>query len=168
MKFFVGCHKSFSDFLLDEARVQAAIKSLPDTASADCASILRTFSRSHQNALLAEGCLWLMDHTLKFNICKSRSSYYSTYSDWDTIPQFLDYACRYWAYHLRDADMDMYNDLVPLIKIFLQTHTLHWLEVLSATAGIYGHDSYPEELVFLADYMEVRLNLYIYLLRYLR
>ncbi len=43
------CHKSFLDFLEDEDRVQASIKSLPVTSGVDPESILATFSRSQQN-----------------------------------------------------------------------------------------------------------------------
>ncbi len=67
--------------------------------------------------------------------------------------------CRYWVAHLRDADVDMHNDLVPLIKMFLQTHTLHWLEVLSLITWL---DQLVKDLIHVADYMEVCLLNYVH------
>ena len=45
------------------------------------------------------------------------------------LPSELQYACRYWAYHLKQAE-DYINDNSQPHK-FLQEHLLHWLEATS-------------------------------------
>ncbi|KLO19719.1 WD40 repeat-like protein [Schizopora paradoxa] len=153
-------HKSFSDFLLDEERVETSLSTYLDATSQHphrvhtsktnpnsvFQSFLRIFSHSRQSALLAEGCLWLMNHSLKFNICGIPSSHYSNNTIPNiealveaNIPSSLEYACSHWAEHLADADRydfakrsrDIQDRLPPLIITLLQEHTLHWLEVMS-------------------------------------
>ncbi len=159
-----GCHRSFSEFLLNETRIQTSIKSLPDTASADCESILLSLSHSHQNALLAEGCLWLMNHTLEINIFGGLSSLCcdnylddSGKSSVANIPASLEYACQYWMAHLQDAVMDMFNDLAPLIMTFIERHNLDWVKILNKRDRMDWEKS-VKDLMLVADYMKVCLS----------
>jgi hypothetical protein len=46
----------------------------------------------------------------------------------------LRYACKYWPYHLREAD-GIDEAMLSCLKIFCTTHLLHWFEMLSLTGG---------------------------------
>ena len=46
------------------------------------------------------------------------------------LPPELEYACLYWANHLKGADTED-PDLIQELEIFSNEHLLHWLEALS-------------------------------------
>ncbi|TGZ80748.1 hypothetical protein EX30DRAFT_307236, partial [Ascodesmis nigricans] len=112
-------HLSFRDFLLSESRCQ-------DTN-------LRIDEQQGHRSLLSE-CLKCMSDKLRENVCDLP---YPGISSGDVkkeiiekaLPSELQYACRYWIYHLQRSGNEVYND--GNIEKFLQTHFLHWLEVLS-------------------------------------
>jgi hypothetical protein len=116
-------HLSFRDFLLN-----------PETRSKTPLGVNET--EIHYR--LARQCL-LMCQKLRKNICRLPSDgtlraeidrrTVDTY-----IPSELQYACRYWAYHLdkcRDSSNMVYNALLFLQRQFLRKHFLHWVEAMS-------------------------------------
>jgi hypothetical protein len=121
-------HLSFRDFLLD-----------PDTRKKNPLGINET----EMHYMLAKQCL-LISQSLRKNIC-GLPSFGTERTEIDrycidrSLPPELQYACRYWAYHLVQC--------INLIEImhtafsFLQTHFLHWVEamgVLGLTSEVVG------------------------------
>jgi NACHT domain len=53
----------------------------------------------------------------------------------------LNYACRWWAKHLRHAsrDGDTINDVIQLLKDFFLHRLLHWLDVMKIVVGDLRH-----------------------------
>jgi type II secretory pathway predicted ATPase ExeA len=87
---------------------------------------------------IASHCLRLMDTDLKHNIC-SLTSYGTQRVDIGNqvinqhIPAALEYACRYWVYHLQESKGRISESMV---LSFLKQHFLHWLEVLSLAGNM--------------------------------
>jgi hypothetical protein len=116
-------HLSFRDFLLD-----------PDTRKKTPLGINET--EIHYS--LAKQCL-LMCQNLQKNICGLPSDGTErTEIDRQTIdsnlPPELQYACRYWAYHLvkcRGSDNMRYGALLFLQRHFLRKYFLYWVEAMS-------------------------------------
>ncbi len=155
------CHKTLSDFLLDESRAQEVVKQLLKPSD----DVFRyTIRRSEQCARLVEACLRLMNDRLTFNICHIPTSHCFNYAPpirkalaANPIPSHLLYACRYWAEHLNALDGSTHkpDDILDHLKDFLETHILHWLEVLSLTNSA---DRAPYLLSRVERYTEVRLE----------
>jgi len=131
-----ACHRSFTDFLPDEARVKTSVANAVQytpNINLDRESVFATFSHLRQNAVLAQGCVSLMIRTL--NSCTRGASLKA-----DTRTAFM-YACWHLVDHLQATVDDKHRDtsrgilipLPPLIKSYqsLQEHTLHWMELLS-------------------------------------
>ncbi|KAJ5392490.1 hypothetical protein N7509_007980 [Penicillium cosmopolitanum] len=116
-------HLSFRDFLLD-----------PETRKKTPFGI----SETEMHYSLARQCL-LLCQTLRKNICRLPSDGFERAElDRRTIdaylPPELQYACRYWAYHLvkcTDSDNMMYSALLFLQRHVLKKHFLHWVEAMS-------------------------------------
>ncbi|TGZ77549.1 hypothetical protein EX30DRAFT_311181, partial [Ascodesmis nigricans] len=112
-------HLSFRDFLLSKTRCE-------DTN-------LRIYEPQGHQGLLLE-CLRCMSETLRANMCDLP---YPGISSGDVkkeiiekaLPSELQYACRYWIYHLQRSDYAVRDD--DKIQEFLQKHFLHWFEALS-------------------------------------
>ncbi|KAJ5675395.1 NACHT and WD40 domain protein [Penicillium macrosclerotiorum] len=116
-------HLSFRDFLLD-----------PETHK-------KTPLGVHEREIhydLAKQCL-LVCQTLRKNICGLPSDG-TERTDIDPqiietkLPPELQYACRYWAYHLvKCADMKSvsFTALLPLLSDLLRKNFLHWVEAMS-------------------------------------
>ena len=76
-----------------------------------------------------------MDEQLRANICDLK--FPEMYLDNDKIQHLLGdrisselrYACLHWATYILVAEKD--DNLSALLEIFIFTHLLHWLEVLS-------------------------------------
>lgn len=116
-------HLSFRDFLLD-----------PETHKKTPFGV----NKSQMHYRLARQCL-LMCQNLRKNICGLPSDG-TLRSEVDSrtvnayLPPELQYACRYWAYHLvkcADSDNMMYSALLFLQRHFLRKHFLHWTEAMS-------------------------------------
>ena len=64
------------------------------------------------------------------------------------IPAHVQYAARYWPFHLSEACVD--EELLRQIEIFCNTHLLHWIETLSLLgaldAAIYSFPSICDAL----------------------
>jgi hypothetical protein len=116
-------HLSFRDFLLD-----------PETRKKTPLGINET--ETHYR--LAKKCL-LMCQSLRKNICGLPSDGTErTEIDRHTIdnnlPPELQYASRYWAYHLvkcANSENMIYSALLLLKRHFLRKHFLHWVEAMS-------------------------------------
>ncbi|KLO19716.1 WD40 repeat-like protein [Schizopora paradoxa] len=144
-------HRSFSDFLLDETRLQDSISNILMTYTLDRKPNTAAFSLARRSALFAERCLRSMNCGLK--------SYQTV------VSEPLEYACHHWADHLTDmvqcdpksvsfSTGDIH--LASLVKTFLKEHTLHWMEVLSrmVTQKPSAKSVEKSSLMFVADYME--------------
>ncbi len=105
-----------------------------------------------------------MNDRLTFNICRIPTSH--RFNDTppirdalaaNPIPSHLLYACRYWAEHLNALNGSTHkpDNILHHLKDFLETHILHWLEVLSLTNSA---DRAPHLLSRVERYTEVRLE----------
>jgi hypothetical protein len=79
-------------------------------------------------------CLQLLSSRLKKDICNMqrpgtlRSEIGSQVVD-DHLPAEVQYACRYWVYHLKQIKSGLYDE--GQVHIFLREHLLHWIEAMS-------------------------------------
>lgn len=87
------CHRSFSDFLLDEEWVHASLRS--EYSWLDDSTLNTMFSHARQHTLLAEGCLHLMNNYLEIY---TGQLHLQNPTD---IQAALAYACVHWVDHLR-------------------------------------------------------------------
>ncbi|OBT42047.1 hypothetical protein VE00_07428 [Pseudogymnoascus sp. WSF 3629] len=109
-------HPSFRDFLLDKDR---------------CGDFWVDEKEVHQ--ILAAGCIQLMSHTLKKDICEMHapgSQASQVESGWidKCLPPEVQYACLYWVQHLQRTGSKVCDG--DDAHQFLQAHLLHWLEAL--------------------------------------
>jgi hypothetical protein len=112
-------HPSFRDFLLDKQR---------------CCNPQFWVDENKTHDALAKSCLELMSKSLRRVMCSLRlpgvlvaeveKSKIEEY-----IPLDVQYACRYWIYHLQRGNSDICDN--GQVHIFLKEHFLHWLEALS-------------------------------------
>ena len=118
-------HVSFYDFLLDKNR--------------SCEFFILQGNIHHD---LAIASLSVMCTCLCFNICGLETSYVANaeVADLDkkvekNIPQYLLYACKFWAMHLQDAEF--VAELAELVGQFISgEQVLFWLEVLGVSKFI--------------------------------
>ncbi|KAK5042938.1 hypothetical protein LTR84_011994 [Exophiala bonariae] len=114
-------HSSFRDFLIDENR---------------CNDPLFCLDEKEAHRTLTESCLQRLESPtgLKKDIC-SLKQHDSLAADLDkstvlqSLPSHIQYACLYWAHHLKNIGQDLSEGGHP--HLFLQHHFLHWLEALS-------------------------------------
>jgi transcription initiation factor IIE alpha subunit len=133
-----AAHKSFPDFLTDPSRCK-------DTRFyIDC---------NVQHAVLAIQCLKLMKRDLKMNICSiPERTQNKEVKDLarlrqERIGDALEYSCRFFGRHIREAAGGEVNQIVELLKVFVEHLVLQWLEVLS----IVGH---MREAVYSLNYIK--------------
>ncbi|KAK6528956.1 hypothetical protein TWF694_004183 [Orbilia ellipsospora] len=114
-------HLSFRDFLLDP--------SLRDESSF-------WVDEEESHKIIAERCIELMSGNLglKRDLCELRYPGKMTSEiDARTIEKYLSpelqYACRYWVYHLRQSGQSLVDN--DQVHTFLEEHLLHWLEATS-------------------------------------
>lgn len=149
-------HRAYKDYLTDSKRCTRS-------------DFLIDRSKTHRKMTIS--CLKIMQQELKFNICGFKSSYRmnSEVEDRDTligkcISSLLAYACQHWADHLRGIASTEKRDaeIVTLLRNFLNSNLLHWLEVLSLLSN---SSIASKSLVSTAAWLEVcswlsrRLNL---------
>ncbi|KAL7280370.1 hypothetical protein ACG7TL_005295 [Trametes sanguinea] len=115
-------HHSFADFIVDPSR---------------CTNRAFLVNAPIQRTVLAERCLRML-LSLRHNICevdpKDDHLLNCEIPDLPTriarfLPSALQYACKYWSYHLRRAEFD--DVLLKVLKTFCDSHLLDWLEALS-------------------------------------
>ncbi|RTE75714.1 hypothetical protein BHE90_009845 [Fusarium euwallaceae] len=89
---------------------------------------------TYWNGHITSCCLRIMNDALEEDICgqvnpgADRSSLRQAQVDGSIAPE-LKYACRFWAYHMQNAERSVYRD--QEVYDFLSQHFLHWIEVLS-------------------------------------
>ncbi|KAE8326170.1 hypothetical protein BDV39DRAFT_193890 [Aspergillus sergii] len=115
-------HLSFHDYLVNERT-----KGEKTTAQF-------WVDKKEKHELIAFQCLAVMGRYLKKNICNLPSYGTSrTEIDLDCIARFLppalQYACRYWVYHLTQTSIPVKS--LDRVLPFLKEHFLHWLESMS-------------------------------------
>ncbi|KAJ9270399.1 hypothetical protein DTO212C5_3642 [Paecilomyces variotii] len=115
-------HLSFRDFLLDPRRKNNVF----------------WVNGKERHGKVAVQCLTLMRRLLRKNICNlphvgALRDEIDDQTRHDCLPMELQYACRYWIYHLQEGDIRDEEG----VQSFLTEHLLHWLEALS----ILGHVS---------------------------
>lgn len=118
-------HLSFHDYLVD------------DRTKDQEATAPFWVDKKAKHELIASQCLTVMGRYLKKNICEL-----STYGTSRTeihpdsiarsLPPVLQYACRYWVYHLSQSSAPAI--ILDQVLTFLKEHFLHWLEAM----GILG------------------------------
>ena len=112
-------HPSFRDFLLDKQR---------------CRNPQFWVDGKKTHDALAESCLELMSNHLRKDICNLRlPGALATDVEKSKLEEYLpldvQYACRYWVYHLQRGNSDLCDN--GQVHTFLRKHFLHWLEALS-------------------------------------
>jgi len=133
-------HLSFRDFLLDR----------PKDESHHNDKSKFWINEKDVNQHLTARCLWIMQHSLRRNICNlpnegTQRNEIRKDSIQHCIHPELKYACQYWAHHLKQC-----TGLVSMMHeafLFLQEHFLHWVEAMSLlglTSRILGTlDTFP-------------------------
>ncbi|KAF8534301.1 WD40-repeat-containing domain protein [Trichophaea hybrida] len=121
-------HPSFRDFLLDKER---------------CLNIPISINEKKAHNELFASSLNLMSKHLKRDICNLQlpgtfTSKVENNIVQNCIPLDVQYACRYWIYHLQQSSAIPNVELCDngLVHKFLLQHLLHWLEALSLIGKI--------------------------------
>lgn len=118
-------HLSFREFLIDARKQGKSLfwvdeEETHERLATQCLKLMSSSKGLRQNM-----CNLLMPGTLKSEIDERKIAN-------DLSPE-LQYACRYWVYHLEQSKR--YNG--ESIHLFLQKHFLHWLEAMSLIGEIY-------------------------------
>ncbi|KAL4928943.1 uncharacterized protein BDV17DRAFT_298409 [Aspergillus undulatus] len=115
-------HLSFHDYLVD------------NRTRAHEATSKFWVDKKEKHGLIASHCLTIMNWSLRKNICRL-PSYGTSRDEIDPasiasfLPDALQYACRYWVYHLTQSTAPAAN--LEQVHLFLKKHFLHWLESMS-------------------------------------
>ncbi|EDN05634.1 predicted protein [Histoplasma mississippiense (nom. inval.)] len=115
-------HSSFHDYLLDDATKK------------DMKISHFWVDKGEKHELITRQCLSVMGYYLKKNICELES-YGKSRTEIDPttmarfLPPVLQYACRYWVYHLTQSSAPARK--LNQVLLFLKEHYLHWLESMS-------------------------------------
>lgn len=114
-------HPSFYDFLVDPLRCTDSNFSVKSTI---------------QHTVIATRCLFAMKMLLRRDICNVNDSSKLNIEIPDLaeriqryIPLPLQYACRYWAFHVSHSEIN--DELFEHLEYFCAKNMLHWLEVVS-------------------------------------
>lgn len=112
-------HPSFREFLLDPQR---------------CANSIFCIDAKTSHRHLFNCCLRILSGHLRQDMCDlrrpgTRVSDIPMSAVNKKVPFAVQYACRYWAYHLERSDVDSRE--LPSIADFLETRFLFWLETLA-------------------------------------
>ncbi len=112
-------HATFCDFIVDPYR---------------CSDVRFLVDGKQQHKGLAERCVRHMTEYLCKDICNAcdpriRVSQIDQGKMKQQLSPPLEYSCRYWVHHVRQAD-ELFHDLIA-ISDFLFDHLLHWLKALS-------------------------------------
>jgi len=114
-------HKSFSDFIFDQAR-----------------SDVFWCNQATHHRLLTDSCFRIMKNRLCFNIANISSSFMldkdnPTLADSvkTNIPPVLGYSCRNWGYHISSASSSTPDHLRNTLADFLEICALFWIEAMN-------------------------------------
>lgn len=114
-------HLSFRDFLLDSETRQKTPFGINEIEI---------------HYILTRQCI-LKCHDLRRNTCELPSDGTNIFEiDWESINDHLlpelQYACRYWIYHLvRCTDCTGFKNIIQDAFLLLRKHLLHWIEAMS-------------------------------------
>ncbi|KAH8434467.1 NACHT and WD repeat domain-containing protein [Aspergillus melleus] len=138
-------HLSFHDYLVD------------DRTKDEEATSRFWVDKKEKHKLIACQCLAVMGRYLRKNICDLPSHGTSrTEIDHDAMARFLppalQYACRYWVYHLAQSSASA--DTIDQVLIFLKEHFLHWLESMSILGMI------PEAIVAVNSLLQLTKDIH--------
>ncbi len=131
-------HLSFRDFLVDPTK-RAGEFWIDET-------------KCHK--ALTDRCIQLMRQHLKRDICslqmpgKRRSEVDQRTID-AALPPEIQYACRYWVYHLKESKGSVRDG--DLVDCFLKRHLLHWLEALGLLGWVSESIGMVDDLLGLLD-----------------
>jgi hypothetical protein len=141
-------HQSFPDFLTDPLRCFALPGYVVEAAS--------------DHLRMLERCFEVMNRHLRYDICHLQDPSLSDAEVVDLqrriyqhIPEFLQYACRFWAIHwLEHNRVAGPRSQVPQgLEEFCIEHLYHWVEVLSLTGNL---DIVQRTMPSLLDSIHVR------------
>ena len=117
-----------------------------------------------RHASVADRCLELLSEPecLQENICRlpSPGTLRSEVSQIEVdkhLPKYVQYACRYWVYHLEHGKSATHVE--GSVHGFLQKHLLHWLEALSLVGGMNNSLSMVEKLLSISKVNNYLLSL---------
>ncbi|GAP85276.2 putative vegetative incompatibility protein HET-E-1 [Rosellinia necatrix] len=111
-------HLSFRDFLLDPSKSGKSPFWVDE-------------KKAHKR--LAADCILLLNKTLRKDICNlewpgTRVEWIDPQTINDALPIEVQYACKYWVYHIKQANNCLSND--DQTHRFLKQHFLHWYEAM--------------------------------------
>ncbi|KAI1131627.1 WD40-repeat-containing domain protein [Nemania abortiva] len=111
-------HLSFRDFLLDPNRRKDQF----------------WIDEKQTHKTLVTACLRVMKQSLRPDICRIQApgtlaSSIEPHKIRDNLHPEVQYACRFWPYHMQQAKARIFDD--DEVYNFLHQHFLHWLEALS-------------------------------------
>jgi hypothetical protein len=114
-------HPSFRDFLLSKDRCGddsfwVDKRSTHEKLTFYCLELM-----SAPGGLRQDMCSLLKPGTLRSEVKEERVA--------RSLPPELQYACRYWVEHVERSQQSIADG--DAVHVFLQTHLLHWLEVMS-------------------------------------
>jgi hypothetical protein len=113
-------HPSFRDFLLSKNRCNDTlwvdVRKTHEELAIHCLKLM-----SAANSLRQDMCNLVQPGTLRSEINQEVVA--------SCLPPELQYACRYWVYHLERSQCKITDG--DETHVFLQTHFLHWLEAMS-------------------------------------
>ncbi|MCJ1324912.1 hypothetical protein MMC10_001574 [Thelotrema lepadinum] len=134
-------HLSFRDFLVDKRRHREG-------------ELFISEEQAHQK--LATCCIQLLLHTdcLKQDICELNHpgilrQDIDSHVIAKSLPPEVQYACQYWAYHLKQGRCMMTNG--DEVHQFLETRLLYWLEAL----GLLGRASESISMIALVNSLDI-------------
>ncbi|KAF3927833.1 hypothetical protein ABW20_dc0102572 [Dactylellina cionopaga] len=133
-------HLSFREFLVDS-----------DKGSGD---FWFWIDEKETHAMIATRCLKILSASIKENICSMeypgmpKRELSSAKID-ECLPVHVQYACRYWLYHLERSGKRIYDG--DEVHTFLRIHFLHWLEALSLIGKMTGSIGLIDTLRSLSD-----------------
>ncbi|KXJ88831.1 hypothetical protein Micbo1qcDRAFT_110993, partial [Microdochium bolleyi] len=112
-------HLSFRDFLLDPSLSQSSpfwvnAKEAHTTLAGNCIKIMSGFLKRDMCDLRAPGAMYTSIRQQRLDAC---------------IPQEVQYACRFWTSHAREAGKRPAGN--DEMESFLSAHFLHWVEAMA-------------------------------------
>jgi hypothetical protein len=119
-------HLSFRDFLVDPDKRCTNLFWVDETVTHKMV-MSKCLERMSQPGSLQENICNLPDYGVLRGEINSRSIS-------DYLPLDMQYACRFWIYHLKESHTSISDN--DLVHVFLQEHFLHWLEALSLLGNI--------------------------------
>ena len=142
-------HKSFPDFITDSSRCDTRFWVSPEGLHLELAAhCLRLMNNELEQDLLS-----LPEYALNSEIADLQTRIDSR------ISIALRYACQSWHNHLAETKGEIAN-VIPCLRIFLETKVLAWLEVLSALGGMGSASAALEKLMSWLEEVRFRYPYY--------